>query len=56
MDARELTKFINQLSNNVIDMKKEMDYMNQQLQKLKVVVADLQIDVKMMGGNNNGQK
>lgn len=48
MDARELTKIVMQFSNDIIDLKKEVNYINQQLQKLRVVVADLQIDVKMM--------
>ena len=48
MDARELTKIVMQFSNDIIDLKKEVNYINQQLQNLRVVVADLQIDVKMM--------
>ena len=55
MDARALTKIVMQFSNDIIDLKKEVNYINQQLQKLRVVVADLQIDVKMMEVNKNGK-
>ena len=55
MDARELTKVVNQLTNDMIEIKKEVSYLTQEFEKLRLLVSDLQIDVKMLnGGGRNG--
>jgi regulator of replication initiation timing len=50
MDARELTKTYNDLRNDVIELKKQVDYLTQENEKLRMIVEDLRIDIKMMGG------
>ena len=48
MDARELTKKYNDLSNTVIELKKEVEYLTQENTKLRMIVEDLKIDVQML--------
>ena len=56
MDARELTKVVNQMTNDMIEIKKEVSYLTQELKLLQLKVSDLQIDVKMLdGGGRNGE-
>lgn len=51
MDARELTKVVNKLSNDMIEVKKEADFLRQELEKIRLISSDLQIEIKQMGGD-----
>lgn len=50
MDARELTEKYYKMSGEITELKKTVDYLEQETQKLRRIVSDLQIDIKMMGG------
>lgn len=50
MDARELTKRMHEMENSVIEMGKEVDYLKQELEKQRLIISDLQVDVKMANG------
>lgn len=45
MDAREITVKYNQLSNDNYQMKKQVEYLTQCVEKLQLLVSDLRIDV-----------
>lgn len=48
MDARELTKRFYDLNNLVDDLKKRVEFLEQENAKLRLQVNDLMIDVKML--------
>ena len=48
MDARELTKKYYDLNNQVAELIKKVDYLEQENAKLRLQVNDLMIDVKML--------
>lgn len=50
MDARELTKKYWELSNLVDDLKKKVEFLEQENSKLRMLTEDLKIDVKMLQG------
>jgi len=52
MDARELTKVYEQIRSEQQDMKRTVDYLEQECAKLRRIVEDLKIDVKMMQRRN----
>lgn len=52
MDARELTKMFYQSQDRIIELEKQVDFLTQEAQKLRQMVEDLQIDVKMMERSN----
>ena len=47
MDARELTKVVNDHSNKIIELEKSKRYLEDELSKLRLIVEDLKVDVKM---------
>ena len=48
MDAKELTKVVNDLSNRLITVENTVKYLENYLNTLKTQVADINIDVKML--------
>lgn len=48
MDARELTKAYVKFENEYMETKKTVDYLEQEVQKLRMQVNDLMIDIKML--------
>jgi ABC-type phosphate transport system auxiliary subunit len=55
MDARELTVVVNNLKDQAYEIEKQVSYLTQEFEKLRLLVSDLQIDVKMLnGGGRNG--
>ena len=50
MDARELTERYHTMRAEISELKKTVDFLEQETQKLRRIVSDLQVDVKMMGG------
>lgn len=48
MDARELTKEYTKISNELFITKKQVEYLTQELEKLRMLVDDMKIDVQMM--------
>lgn len=48
MDARELTKRMHEQENKTIDHQKRIEYLEQELEKLRLIIDDLKIDVKML--------
>lgn len=52
MDARELTKVVTDQGNRLFTMEKQVEYLTQELEKIRLIVDDLKIDVRMMGRTN----
>lgn len=48
MDARELTKVVNEYGNKINVLEKQVEYLTQELNKVRLIVNDMQIDVKML--------
>lgn len=48
MDARELTKVYEQIRSEQQDMKRTVDYLEQEAAKLRMIVEDLKIEVQML--------
>lgn len=48
MDAKELTKVVNDHSDRIIKIEKSNRYLEDELSKLRLLVKDLQIDVQMV--------
>ena len=48
MDARELTKEYTRLSNDLFTTMKQVEYLTQEMEKMRMLVDDMKIDVKMM--------
>lgn len=48
MDARELTKVVNDHANRIIELEKDNRYLNDEIKKLRLLVDDLKIEVQMM--------
>lgn len=48
MDARELTKKYYDLNNQIIELSKKVEFLEQENSKLRMQVDDLKIDVKML--------
>ncbi len=48
MDARELTKMFYQSQDRIIELEKQVSFLMQELEKQRVLMSDLQIDVKML--------
>ena len=48
MDARELTKEYTRLSNELFTTKKQVEYLTQEMEKLRMLVDDMKIDVQMI--------
>lgn len=54
MDARELTKKVTEQENRIFVLEKQVEYLTQEFQKQRLIIDDMQIDVKMLqrGGKN----
>lgn len=50
MDARELTEKYYKMSTDITELKKQMEYVLTETEKLRVLMDDLKIDIKMMEG------
>ena len=50
MDARELTKQMYAQQNITNEHEKRIAYLEQEIEKLRMVVDDMKIDIKMMQG------
>ena len=48
MDAKELTKKYYDLENRYTETKKQVEYLTQEFEKLRLLVDDLRIDVAMV--------
>lgn len=48
MDARELTKKYTVIENELFQTKKQLEFLTQEYEKLRMIVDDLKIDVQMM--------
>lgn len=48
MDARELTKAYNDLRNEHFETSKKVEYLENEVNKLRLLVEDLKIDVAML--------
>lgn len=47
MDAKELTKVVNDHSDRIIKLEKNNKFLEDELSKLRLLIKDLQIDVQM---------
>lgn len=45
MDAKELTKVVNNQSSEIIELKKQVDYLTQEVEKLRLLMDDIKYDV-----------
>ena len=50
MDARELTEKYYKMSTDITELKRQMEHVLSETEKLRVLMDDLRIDVKMMEG------
>ena len=50
MDARELTKKMYEQENTINNHEKRIEYLEQELAKLRMLMDDMKIDLKMMQG------
>lgn len=48
MDARELTKVVNELTGKVDEQSKQIRYLTDEMEKLRMMVKDMSVDVKQM--------
>ena len=48
MDAKELTKVVERQSNEIHELKKQVEYLTIEFEKQRMFISDLQIDVKML--------
>lgn len=46
MNAQELTKVVTRLENELIEVKKDLEFLKQENEKLRLKVSDLEIDVR----------
>ena len=51
MDAKELTKIVNDHSNRLREDEKRIDYLEQEVQKLRMLLDDLRVEVAMCTHN-----
>ena len=54
MDARELTKEYIKLSNDLFTTMKQVEYLTQEMEKLRMLVDDMKIDVQMLSRQKGG--
>ena len=45
MDAKELTKVVNNQSDKINELEKQVKYLTQELEKQRLLMSDMQIDV-----------
>lgn len=48
MDARELTKRCHALENEVMELKKEIKYLTQEMEKQRLKMSDMEMDLKQL--------
>ena len=48
MDARELTKKVTEQENRLYHLEKEVVFLREEVEKLRLLMGDIEIDVKMM--------
>ena len=48
MNAKELTKIVNEQSNRIIELEKDVNYLKQEFEKQRMFIDDLKIDVQML--------
>lgn len=48
MNAQELTKYFYKHDNEIVALKKQVEYLEAELKKLRLLMQDLQIDVQML--------
>lgn len=48
MDARELTKKVQEQENRIFILEKQVEYLTQEFQKQRLILDDMNIDVKML--------
>ena len=48
MDARELTEKYHKLNGDVADIAKRLDYLEEEYKKIRMLIQDMSIDVKML--------
>ena len=52
MDAKELTKVVNKHDTDIIELKKQVEYLTQEVEKLRLLMGDLNYDVKDLQRRN----
>ena len=52
MDARELTKKYYDLRNEYDHTKKQVEFLTQEIEKLRMIVDDMKVDVQMLQRSN----
>lgn len=52
MDARELTQVTNKHANEIYELKKQVDFLRQEFEKQRLIISDMQIDIKMLDKNS----
>ena len=50
MDARELTDKYHKMSADISEIKKQVEYLTLEVKKQRMLLDDLKIDIKMLGG------
>ena len=50
MNAIELTKMVNEMSNRLIELEHKVNYLENENDKQRLLLNDLKMDVKMMEG------
>ena len=50
MDARELTPIVEKNKDRIFLLERQVETLTQEVQKLRMIVDDMQIDVKMLQG------
>ena len=48
MDARELTKKVQEQENRIFMLEKQVEYLTQEFQKQRLLLDDMKIDVQML--------
>ena len=48
MNAQELTKVVNKLENQIIEIEKNVKYLNNMIDKMVVRIYDLEIEMKQL--------
>ena len=47
MDAKELTKVVERQANEIYELKKQVEFLTQEVNKQRMLLDDLRIDVQM---------
>lgn len=47
MDAKELTKYAYRHDNEIIELKKQVEFLTQEYEKFRILVDDMRIDIQM---------